>query len=227
MFKKYEKTYRILIPEINVKGKFDLSKQQTTDLLNGEVVVEEKMDGANVGIIRHKKGFHLQKRGSLMGQGEHEQFGFFYNWAYRQNYEKLTKLPMHYLVYGELVYATHTIYYDRLPDFFLAFDIFTGQKGLNYEDRNTFCRDYGFHQVPLIAKGGFLKTDLFNLIPNKSVYGEVAEEIVVKRYRKNEYLRGKIVKAEFIKQLDESDHWMNSNVKRNKLQTKENENVNA
>ncbi len=100
MFKKYEKIFRILIPEINVRGKFTLSKDETRLLLGGKVFIEEKMDGANTGIIRHKRGFHLQKRGSLVGQSEHEQFGFFYNWAYQKNYEKIMKLPQRYIVYG-------------------------------------------------------------------------------------------------------------------------------
>ncbi len=50
MFRKYEKTPRILTPNFNVPGKLYLSKDEVKSLLAGEVVVEEKMDGANVGI---------------------------------------------------------------------------------------------------------------------------------------------------------------------------------
>lgn len=217
MFRKYEKTYRIVVPEIDVRGKFFLSDKETKELLAGEVVVEEKMDGANVGIIRHKRGFHLQKRGSLMATGEHEQFGFFYNWAYRQNYEKIMEIPMHHIIYGELLYAVHSLYYDQLPDYFLAFDVWTGQRWMGYDERNELCQKLGFHQVPFIARDSFGVSDLHMLISDKSAYGEKSEGIVVKRYRKNDYLRGKIVKAEFIKHLEEDDHWMNKIVKRNKL----------
>jgi len=217
MFRKYEKTFRIVVPEIDVRGKFFLSNKEVQLLLAGDVIVEEKMDGANTGIIRHKRGFHLQKRGSLMEQGEHEQFGFFYNWAYRQNYELVMSIPMNHIVYGELLYATHTLYYDKLPNYFLVFDVWTGQKWMDYDQRNEFCTKFGFHQVPFITKGSFGVSDLFSLISDKSAYGEKSEGIVIKRYRKNEYLRGKIVKAEFIKHLDENDHWMKYSVKRNKL----------
>ncbi len=77
MFRKYEKTFRILVPTIEVPGKLVLSKNDAGALLSGNVIIEEKMDGANVGIIRHKNGFALQKRGSLVGPSEHEQFEFF------------------------------------------------------------------------------------------------------------------------------------------------------
>ena len=54
MFRKYEKTYRILVPQIDVKGKHYLSKKEVKKLLGGNVTIMEKLDGANVGIIRHK-----------------------------------------------------------------------------------------------------------------------------------------------------------------------------
>jgi len=217
MFKKYEKIFRILIPEIHVRGKFTLSKDETRLLLGGKVFIEEKMDGANTGIIRHKRGIHLQKRGSLVGTSEHEQFNFFCNWAHQKNYEKLMKLPQKYIVYGELMYAVHTIYYDKLPDYFLVFDIWNGQSWLDRDEQDIFCNDYEFSQVPLIAKGTVTLNYLHKLIPDKSAYGDTAEGIVVKRYRNRGYIRGKIVKKKFIKTLEESEHWQRYNVRRNKL----------
>jgi len=217
MFVKYDKTFRILIPEIQVPGKRVLSKEQVKLLLAGEVDIEEKIDGANVGIIRHKKGFSLQKRGSLVGQSEHEQFQYFYSWAYHHNYDKLMRIPMNYLLYAELCYAVHTIFYNKLPDYVLVFDVMYTKTGgwMTSRDRREFCKDYGFATVPLIARGYFNLTDLHKLIPKESAFGDMAEGIVVKRYRSGEYLRGKIVKPEFIKEIEESDHWMFKQVRRN------------
>lgn len=213
MFRKYEKTFRLIGPH----GKLTLSNEDIGKLLVGKVVIEEKMDGANVGIIRHKKGFHLQKRGSLVGQSEHEQFGYFHNWANVQNYEKLMALPMNHIVYGELLYAVHHLYYDKLPDYFLSFDVWNGQRYLNYEERTEFCNKYGFFQVPLISEGNYSKLDVQNMMPKESKYGEMAEGIVIKRYSKREYLRAKLVKPEFIKQLDESEHWSTYSIRKNVL----------
>lgn len=219
MFKKYEKTYRIRIPQYDVKGKFYLSDEEVKILLAGAVIIEEKIDGANVGIIRHKNGFHLQKRGSLVGQSEHPQFGFFHNWAYK-NYDKIMAVPLGYLIYGELCWAVHTIYYDKLPDYFLVFDVIHTRSNhwLSIKERHEFCETYGFSQVPLLSIGYYDKMDLFDLVPDESLFGEFAEGIVVKRYRKDEYLRGKIVKPEFMKALDEEDeHWTRRELKTNKL----------
>ncbi len=213
MFRKYEKTCRFL----PTPGKINLSKLELQNLLSGKVVIEEKMDGANVGIIRHKNGFSLQKRGSLVGQSEHEQFGWFHNWANLQNYEKLMRLPINHIVYGELLYAVHTIVYDKLPSYVLIFDVWDGYNFLNYEKRKEFCEKYEFHMVPLINYGSFTKDQIINMMPVKSLYGDTAEGIVIKRYRKGEYLKAKLVKPEFIKTLNESEHWTKYNIRKNKL----------
>ena len=218
MFRKYEKTYRISIPQFNVPGKHVLSKKDVKSLLGGKVTVEEKMDGANVGIIRHKSGFALQKRGSLVGESEHEQFSFFNNWANSRNYDKIMSVPSGNITYGELMYAIHTIYYDSLPDYFLVFDVWNGKKYLPRKERDVFCEKHGFHQVPLVDEGYFYLDDLYKLIPDRSKYGEVAEGIVVKRCSKKNYMRGKIVKKEFIKTLENSKHWIRYNIKTNTLQ---------
>lgn len=219
MFIKYEKTYRIPIKEIPIGGKFYLSKKETRILLAGEITVEEKMDGANTGIIRHKNGFTLQKRGSLVGQSEHEQFQYLYSWANRTKYDNIMAVPPGYLIYGEWCYAVHSIYYDRLPDYFLVLDILKNKKKwLNRKERNEFCAKYEFASVPLIAEGYFNITDLYDLIPKESAYGDIAEGIVLKRYRKKGYIRGKIVKPQFIKILEESDHWTKYSVKSNRVQ---------
>lgn len=218
MFKKYDKTYRVIVPQVDVKGKLYLPKDDVKLLLGGRVIVEEKLDGANTGIIRHKSGFHLQKRGSLVGTSEHAQFQFFHNWAHYQNYEKIMKVPIGYIIYGELMYAIHTVYYDELPDYFLVFDVWHEGRFLNYEERNDFCQKYKFHQVPLITKDFYNVDDLFDLIPNKSEYGnEPAEGIVIKRYSKKNYTRAKLVREEFVKKVNDSDHWIHKKLKKNLL----------
>jgi ATP-dependent RNA circularization protein (DNA/RNA ligase family) len=220
MFRKYSKTYRIPVPQFNIKGKLFLSGSDVQLLLAGKVVIEEKIDGANTGIIRHKKGFSLQKKGSLVGQSEHEQFNFFHHWANVLNYDRIIEVPPGHIIYGELCYAVHHIYYDSLPDYFLVFDVykFKGGKWLNRNERNDFCKCFEFYQVPLITEGYFDKKELVDLIPKKSNFGPQAEGIVVKRYRKKEYLRAKLVRPEFVKELNEDgEHWTKKELKVNKL----------
>lgn len=221
MFLKYEKTFRVPISQVKVPGKLVLSRKELKLLLAGQAEIEEKMDGANTGIVRHKNGFALQKRGSLVGQSEHEQFQYFHGWANRIKYDNIMSLPINHILYGELMYAVHTIYYDSLPDYFLVFDILNLKTNhwMCRAEKENFCHDFGFSIVPLVAEGYFDIDDLYKLMPKESAFGEVAEGMVIKRYRKKEYLRGKIVKPEFIKTMEESKHWMKYDIRKNKLQS--------
>ena len=217
MFIKYDKTYHVF----SVTSKHNLDKTQLKRLLSGSVVIEEKMDGSNVGIIRHAKGFSLQKRNSLVGTSVHAQFDYFHNWANGAARERIMSVPSGTLIYGELLYATHHIYYDRLPEYFLVFDVRHGKKWMKYDERKEFCERHGFHMVPLVDRGNFTKDDLRDIVPEHSAHGDVCEGVVIKRYAKHGYFRGKIVKPGFIQALDEDDegHWSQREVNRNKLGT--------
>ena len=108
MFVKYEKTFRVLIPQIDAKGNY-LNTNEVKQLLSGWIVVEEKIDGANVGVIRHKYGFTLQKRGSLVGQSEHLQYNYFHAWANSVGYDRIMALPENILLYGVAYIAVFPI----------------------------------------------------------------------------------------------------------------------
>lgn len=218
MFCKYEKTYRLTLPGFEVKGKRILSKADTKRLLSGKVVIEEKMDGANTGIIRigGPEMFRLQKRGSLVDASEHEQFNRFKAWA-AENWNNIAWIPQGYIVYGEFMYAQHHIYYDGLPDWFLVFDVRQGKHFLPFDERKDFCEEIGFSMVPTIDYGFFNRGDLVNLVPKKSAYGERAEGIVIKNYSKKYYLRAKVVWPDFVKEVDESDHWIKGPIRTNRV----------
>ena len=208
MFRHYEKTFRILVPQIATKGKHFLSDADTRRLLGGNVVITEKMDGANVGIIRHKDYFRLQKRGSLVDVGEHFQFNFFKAWS-QQNYDKLLQIPQDTTLYGELMICKHTVFYDMLPDYFVAFAWYNKKTNEYYhrDEMAELCDKIGLCYVPEICRGcNYSKDELFDLIPDPAAYGhKPAEGLVVWNYRAG--MRGKVVRAEFQKAMDEDDHW--------------------
>lgn len=213
MFRKYEKTFRIDSP-----GKRSLTSSELKQLFSGKVIIEEKLDGANTGIIRHKRGFHLQKRGSLVGTSEHHQFQFFHAWANNLSYNKIMNIPVGYIVYGELLRCIHTIYYDNLPDWFIVFDVWDGHKYFNRQEKEQFCNEFGFALVPLIAEGYFSINEIKQLVPVKSQFGPIAEGIVVKKYHKNHknFMKGKWIHPQFYEKMDEK-HWSTLPVKFNKL----------
>ena len=220
MFRKYEKTYRIKVPQFDILGKHNLSNKDAQRLLSGKIIIEEKMDGANVGIRRTKKPpfFMLQKRNSLVGRSEHVQFNYFVNWAY--NSCVWLNLPLGVTVYAELLFITHHIRYTHLPSYILVFDIwdYKAKKYWHRNDVSTFCSKVGWDQVPLLYEGeGIQRKELVKYIPQKSAYRDGPPEgIVVKNYKKQ--MRGKLVRPEFIKELDEDGtHWMRQALRKNLL----------
>ena len=100
------------------------------DLAGRHLAVEEKMDGANSAISFAADGrLLLQSRGHYLTGGPRErQFDLFKRWARRFTGELWTLLGDRYILYGEWLYAKHTIYYTDLPHYFLEFDIFDTQE---------------------------------------------------------------------------------------------------
>lgn len=218
MFRKYEKTYRALTPQIRVKGKLNLDKKEVKALLGGKVVIEEKMDGVNTAIIRSKKGWTLQKRRGLADEGSHPQFSFFWQWA-RHNEHKILKIKPNDIIYGELMFALHHVYYDELPSYFLAFDVWSGKKKkyLKFEEKHDYLREVGLNTVPTIDVGYFNVEDLDKLMYRKSCFASKsqAEGIVVKNYKRQ--IRAKVVRPEFMKKIGDEGHWMHKSIRKNKL----------
>lgn len=95
-------------------------------LAGRHAVVEEKLDGANVGISFTSGGeLLLQSRGHyLVGGGRERQFGPFKRWASAHEARLLALLEDRYVMYGEWLYAKHSVSYDRLPHWFFEFDIY-------------------------------------------------------------------------------------------------------
>lgn len=95
-------------------------------------ISEEKIDGANAGIFFNEElDLCLQSRGHVLSGGAREaQFNLMKDWTTYHEATLLEVLEDRYTMYGEWTFARHTQFYDRLPHFFLEFDILdrlTGQ----------------------------------------------------------------------------------------------------
>lgn len=213
-FRKYEKIYRIEMPDYPIKGKYCLAKKVEEKLFDGAVVITEKIDGACSGIMKCNGQTFLQKKGSGADYS-HPQFSFFQNEWYFSNKEKIDGLPDNIVVYGELMRCIHTVEYNKLPDWFLVFDIFDleQKRYLSWDEIKKICKKAGLFTVPFIYEGKISKKNLLKYLPEKSKYGDVAEGIVVKN--QEHQVRGKYVKPEFVKEVDESEFWRNKKIKLN------------
>ena len=107
-------------------GDEDLEVVPFERLAGRYLVVEEKMDGANCAISFSDAGkLLLQSRGHYLAGGPRErQFDLLKTWAHRYAAELWGMLEDRYLMFGEWLYAKHTIFYTELPHYFLEFDIY-------------------------------------------------------------------------------------------------------
>lgn len=93
----------------------------------GHIIVEEKVDGANMGIsIRRSDGkIVVQNRSHFVSSSYHAQFQPLDKWLAKHTADLWEILePGRHILYGEWLYATHSVRYDRLPGWFIAYDIY-------------------------------------------------------------------------------------------------------
>ncbi len=104
-------------------GDDDLDVLSFRALEGRHLVVEEKMDGANSAVSFTPQGeLRLQSRGHYLTGGPRErQFDLLKAWARRYAGELRGVLGARYVLYGEWLYAKHTIYYSDLPHYFMEF----------------------------------------------------------------------------------------------------------
>ncbi len=122
--KKYPRTRHLLGSRLQ-PGDEDLDAVPMSELKGRHVVIEEKMDGANCGIsFGDDANLLLQSRGHYLTGGPRErQFALLKQWSTATADRLFDALGDRYVMYGEWMYAKHTVYYDALPHYFLEFDV--------------------------------------------------------------------------------------------------------
>ncbi|OOC54237.1 MULTISPECIES: RNA ligase family protein [Nocardiopsis] len=122
--RKYPRTRHIRGSRLQ-PGDHDLSAVPFGELAGRHLVVEEKLDGANAGIsFGPGGGLRLQSRGHYLAGGPRErQFAPFKAWAASVAPLLWPRLGERYVLYGEWMYARHTVFYDALPHYFCEFDV--------------------------------------------------------------------------------------------------------
>ncbi|MEZ4827375.1 MAG: RNA ligase family protein [Bacteroidia bacterium] len=121
---KYPRTQHIEGSRLQ-PGDEDLESVPFRQLLGKYVVIEEKMDGANAAVSFSYDGkLLLQSRGHYLTGGPREKhFDLFKTWANTFSSQLWSVLGDRYVMYGEWLYAKHTVFYNALPHYFMEFDV--------------------------------------------------------------------------------------------------------
>jgi hypothetical protein len=153
---KYPRTQHIEGSRLQ-PGDEDLHSVPFAELAGRYLVVEEKLDGANAGICFDESGrLWLQSRGHFLTGGLREKhFNLFKQWAHTHADALRAALGDRYVLYGEWLYAKHTIYYDQLPHYFLEFDVLDRQTGefLSTDRRQSLLAASPMMSVPVLHRG--------------------------------------------------------------------------
>ncbi|MEM9217058.1 MAG: RNA ligase family protein [Cyanobacteria bacterium P01_F01_bin.150] len=138
-------------------GDEDLDSLPFRAIAQQYVVIEEKVDGANAAISFDANGqLQLQSRGHYLVGGEREKhFNLFKQWANTHVQSLWNVLGHRYILYGEWLYAKHTVFYDALPHYFLEYDLLDLESGqfLNTRQRHQRLANIPICSVPILFSG--------------------------------------------------------------------------
>lgn len=142
------------------------------EFLRGKnLVVEEKIDGSNCGISFDNGQLLLQSRGHYLQGGPREkQFTILKQWANSKQEELYCVAGERYIIYGENMYAKHTVFYDALPHYFMEFDVYDMQEGvfLSTQARRQLLSAINVSSVLVLAERKFDKLDELRALIGRS-----------------------------------------------------------
>ena len=199
-----------------------------------QIVITEKIDGANLGIsLDASRRILIQNRAHWVNSKTHFQFKKLDIWVEKYR-EALTRIlgadpsfPGRYILFGEWMVCVHSIKYTRLPNRFLAFDLYDRSRKV-FASRDVLearLEGTGIAIVPTIMRikgrpeegaGPDMPSDeeLVGMVQRPSRFYDGRVEGVYVKVEKDWIVvgRGKVVRADFIAG---NEHWTRGNLELN------------
>jgi hypothetical protein len=221
-FNKYPRTPHLFGSKGTEDDKHLGESESNKFIADQSLIVEEKIDGTNVGIHFSASGEQvLQCRGHLITEGMHPQYDLFKQWAMVKRAVLEEMLLDRYILFGEWVYARHTIHYRNLSHYFFEFDIYDKQSQvyLDLETRLGMLAETGIQTVPVLHRGELKRSELVDLIgpsqfdsyfenPISNRPDQLMEGIYLRTESRGVVTgRAKFVRPEFVEKIKQSTHW--------------------
>lgn len=198
-----------------------LSTKDVEELLNGEVLVEEKLDGANLGLsLDDADQIRIQNRGQYLESPYQGQFSRLSSWLGMHEVPLRNTLTPNLILFGEWCAARHSLDYSELPDWFLGFDVYdrTTDRFWSSNRRNDLFESLGIPIVPECFKRHTNLNDLTELLVQRpSAFRKGPMEGIIVRSESENWLtaRAKLVRSDFTQSIDE--HWSKRRIEWNQL----------
>lgn len=207
-------------------------KESEAFIADPSLIVEEKLDGTNVGIHFTTRGrMVLQCRGHEITEGMHPQYDLFKQWTSVKRPVLEAMLSSRFILYGEWLYAKHSVHYRALPHYFFEFDLYDKDAAqfLDLATRLQMLDGTGLHTVPVLHRGPATAEALRALI-GPSAFDSAFDHPVTGRtdhlmeglYVRTEADghvtgRAKMVRPEFVEKVKQSEHWQHQAMVPNEL----------
>lgn len=190
------------------------------------VNITEKCDGSNCGmtivdgqpILRNRN--HILNKAFYRKTPAKMQFSSIWTWFY-SNQDKFYDLEKEFgfmpCLYGEWMFAVHSIVYDKLPDVFIPFDVYDPNTDTFVSPRiyGPILTKLGFATIPLLSEKMLSDKELLSLRDGDSVFSTHKREGIYIKVCDGERIthRFKMVRPGFI----QGEHWNEKDMEKNKV----------
>ncbi len=193
----------------------DRRLQSLEHFVGKEIVLTEKVDGSNMRMTREA----LTAR-SQSGSPRHPSFDL----AKAVHAQVKNNIPEGVAVFGEYVYAKHSIEYDNLPGYFMVFgaqDTKTG-KWWDWDSVGMLSEEVGLPTVPVLFRGKVdSEAELASLVKTHgdagSVLGKQREGVVLRLADGYDDLSKGVAKWVRSDHVQSDEHWTAKRVEKNKV----------
>lgn len=133
-----------------------LPPDEASRWLQMAVIVEEKLDGANVALWIEEPASEVSvaSRGGAGARDRAGQLGRLRAWSAERREALSQLLEGGWTLYAEWLWLEHGVHYDRLPDWLLALDLWHPEHGFApLERRDHRCKEAGLSLPPRLFEG--------------------------------------------------------------------------
>lgn len=198
-----------------------LTASEAEVFLAHSLVLEEKVDGANLGFSVGSDGeVRAQNRGQYLLRPYTGQFARLNEWLAIHEEALFDTLGASLMLFGEWVAAVHSLEYSDLPDYFLAFDVYDRNARCFWSTkrRNALVLQLGLRHIHQVGTGHYRLNSLKQMIATApSMYRDAGCEGIYFRQEDEDRLiaRTKLVHPDFVQSIGE--HWRSRSLRWNAL----------
>lgn len=215
--RKYPRTFHF--PESPGVGSDDKIVESLDGVLNIPLIFTEKMDGSNACLTRDDVFAR-----SHSGPPTHASFDML------KSIHSIIRsdIPKGVEVYGEWLYAVHSIKYSTLPSYLMIFGARQGDVWLSWQDTSDLAIQIHASTVPVVCKQDpFQRGEVLSLcvksaligLASQPICGPTREGIVVRplsEFRDDEFDR-KVIKWVRKDHVQTDQHWRDKPIEKNGL----------